>query len=233
MIVLISSRGCDMLCKRKFKEYDQDFNSQNILRKVLGILGIALPFLCIIGGYFFADSAIKNSISAYYHSNMQDIFVGILICYGLFLLTYRGYDIRDNLLSSVTGIFAILIALFPCTDCIKDPTGLYGVFQVSPEVSDIFHVISAVSFFSLLAYISICLFTMSNKEQLSKQKKKRNLVYKICGYTIIGVIAISLIVMIIDKPFLKESTFVFFAETIMLLAFGTSWLVKGDTLFRD
>ena len=218
----------------KFKEYDNEVTSQDLLRKTLGILGIALPFLCLIGGYLFAGSGIKNSISAYYHSNMQDILVGILISYGLFLLTYRGYDIRDNLLSSITGIFAILIALFPCTECIRFPEGNYGVFQVSASVSDTMHVISAISFFFLLAYISICLFTMTSEEKTrTNEKDKRNLIYRICGYSIIGIIIITIIVMLFDKPFLKNSTFVFFAETLMLFAFGISWLIKGDTFFRD
>ena len=31
----------------------------------------------------------------------------------------------------------------------------------------------------------------------------------------------------------SKSSFVFWAETFALLAFGVSWLTKGDTIFAD
>ena len=37
-----------------------------------------------------------ESISSYYHSVMRDIFVGSLCAVGTFLISYRGYDKRDN-----------------------------------------------------------------------------------------------------------------------------------------
>ena len=63
----------------------------------------------------FGDDTFRNSISAYYHSNAQDFFVGLLVAVGIFLLSYRGYDLKDRIVTAILGVTAIGVALFPCS----------------------------------------------------------------------------------------------------------------------
>ena len=67
------------------------------LRKAIGILAIAFPFLLIIGGMFGGNSLL-SSLSAYYWSNASVLFTGMLITFGVFLLSYKGYDKQDNII---------------------------------------------------------------------------------------------------------------------------------------
>ncbi len=67
------------------------------------------------------------------------------------------------------------------------------------------------------------------------QKEKRNLVYKICGWTMVSCIVILALYMII-KPFnnaVGEFPIIFTFETIAIFAFAVSWLTKGETFFPD
>ena len=62
------------------------------LRKAIGVLGISFPVILALGACIFAGFDIQRSVSSYYHTNMQDVFAGILFAIGLFLFSYRGYE---------------------------------------------------------------------------------------------------------------------------------------------
>src|SRR5262249_44338468 len=64
--------------------------SYRAMRLVVGILGVALPLVFIIGEAFFLRGGVhvRGSISAYYHTPMQDVFVGGLCVIGFLLATY-------------------------------------------------------------------------------------------------------------------------------------------------
>jgi amino acid transporter len=96
------------------------------------------------------------------------------------------------------------------------------------------HLTFAALLFLTLAFFSLFLFTKSKKgESPTPEKLIRNKIYIICGITII----LCIISIAIYKLFIQTanpiSAFVFWAETIALIAFGTSWLTKGETLFPD
>jgi hypothetical protein len=151
---------------------------------------------------------------------------------GLLLITYRGYDKVDAIISTITGIFAILICIFPtndgqyCEGAIIPET--IGTFQLPNQLSDTLHMISAVSFFGLLAFNSYFLFTKSSGE-MTPEKKKRNIIYKVCG---LGMV-ISLLIMF---PLQGVPHIVWIVEAIALMFFGISWLTKSQCyswLFKD
>lgn len=80
------------------------------------------------------------------------------------------------------------------------------------------------------------MFQFTKGSSKTPQKKKRNLIYRGCGVTIfISLLIIGLYFLYLEKeyPFLTKYKPVFWLESIALLAFGISWLVKGDTLFKD
>ena len=188
------------------------------LRRAVGILGVAFPFILVIGYLIAGGHGIRYSISSYYHTPVGDIFVGVLCAVALFLFSYTGYDKRDNITGDLAGIFALGVAFFPTAD----------------DLAGIIHLISASLFFLLLAYYSIFLFTKGS-DHPTPAKKKRNRLYRICGYVIVACILLALLYSIL--PTLQSSLSnlrpIFWLETVMLWAFGLSWLTKGKVLLGD
>ncbi len=220
------------------KETNKNINplviSYLTLRRTLGILGVAFPVILVAGSMISGHcTEIQNSISSYYHTNMRDVFVGFLCAIALFLFAYKGYDKRDNIVGDLACLFALGVAFFPAsveppfTECISH--------EIEKGFTGTLHLISAGLLFLSLAYFSIVLFTRKESEP-TKQKKKRNKIYRICGYIII----VSVVLSGLNEKFLEEYLFnlqqykpVFWLETIALWAFGLSWLTKGNVLFKD
>lgn len=71
--------------------------SYRTIRLVVGFLGIALPLVLIIAEAVFIKGGVhvRGSLSAYYHSPVQDIFVGGLCVIGIMLATYMGGEPRS------------------------------------------------------------------------------------------------------------------------------------------
>src|SRR5262245_5003850 len=92
------------------------------LRKAIGLLGACLPFVLAIGLFVLDGKGLQGSISGYYHTEMRDVFVGILCAIGVFLLSYRGYESEDRIAGNLACAFAIGTALFPTTP--MDPAPL-------------------------------------------------------------------------------------------------------------
>lgn len=212
------------------------------LRRLIGFLGISLPFICIVGGLLYGNQQIEHSISAYYHTNMRDIFVGVIFLMSMFLLTYKGPMRIDNIISSIAGFFGLGIAIFPCdidktTTVLKDPiyrfaqdsiTSRIGIFQIKPECSSNIHFTCAAIFFCSLSFMSWYLFVKSNEPVLPPRKKIRNTIYRICGSIIFITLLVILTCLLFFKATIESNLFIIICETIMLFVFGVSWLVKGE-----
>jgi len=203
------------------------------LRRCIGILGMALPFAVMLGGLLQSPLQIQSSISDYYYTNMRDFFVGLMCAVGLFLITYKGYDRIDNGVSIASGILAFGVAAFPTFT----PTGeslRVGIFLLDDDVSKYIHLTCACLFFALLALNSIFLFTKSDDKPVTARKRTRNAVYVTCGVVMLASIAIlAAYVAFLQSTPVARLRPVLVLETLMLAAFGFSWLVKGETLFRD
>ena len=182
------------------------------LRTTIGWLGMLLPWLVVILiGYF------PVSISATWYTNACTPFMIILGSASFLLISYKGYERCDDILLTCSGVAGLGICLFPCA--VDTISGEVGTFLIGIQISDIIHNICAVTFFGLLSYNSIFLFTKSCGD-LTKRKKIRNLIYRICG---IGMIASFAILLIPDFP-IK----VWLLETIALFFFGVSFLTKAN-----
>ena len=207
-------------------------------RKAIGWLGVSLPFALVIGTMMLGScSGIQESISHYYYTIMGDVFVGTLCCLGLFLLTYR-YERIDNIASSIAGIFAICVALFPTTNLFSDASfrTLEPICDSIYHTRTLFHFASAALFLGTLAFMSLVLFTKTSPGgKIQGKKKTRNKIYKICGWLMI--LAIVFIAVISFSPVLDPVCspyhYTFWGECIALWAFGISWLIKGGVLLSD
>lgn len=194
-----------------------DVISYRLLRRLIGILGIALPFIMVLGTGF------HESISSYYYYGKRDELVGMLCAIGVFLACYKGYEPKDGIAVDFAGIFAIGIALCPT----KDPAA------ASPTLTGILHYVFAGLFFLTLAYVSLRLFTKTHEGlQVDPASKKasRNKVYKTCGYVIIACIALMVVgyLLPVEIPY-----WLFVLESVAVVAFGISWLTKGEMVFKD
>jgi hypothetical protein len=191
------------------------------LLKAVGWIGILLPFVLMFGVFLiFKGEITLFDISMYYYSGMRDVLVGALCAIGLFMFFYRGYDKWDDWVGNIAGFCAICIAWFPTTK--------FGPLDLSGKI----HFIAACIFFTALACFSLFLFTRKGPKP-TRQKMIRNKIYIICGLVMI----LSLIGIMIFFSFFQEShpysRFVFWAETIALVAFGISWITKGGTFYPD
>ncbi len=193
------------------------------LRKIVGFLAISLVPAMILGSFIFDHTHfIQISVSAYYHTSMRDLLIGIVCGISLFLLSYNGYTKVDSIASKSAGVFALGIAFLPTSES-SDKSDLISTL----------HYLTSGVFFAILAFMSIFLFTKSSGI-MTPEKKKRNRIYRIFGITM----AVSVIGIPIDSipavhdliGFLKPTIIL---EEIALTSFGISWLTKGEFILKD
>jgi phosphoglycerol transferase MdoB-like AlkP superfamily enzyme len=194
------------------------------LQQVVGVIALTLPFVLIVGNRLLGGD-LEGSISAYYYTHMGSYFVGSLFALGVFFLSYQhrplpGFE-WDNRLANAATLMAVGVALFPTTsDAATASTGAKTVGVV--------HLVCAAALFTLLGVFSLVFFTKSHDRQMTVRKRQRNLVYRACG-SIIFVAIVSVIATEIVKPPSSWHTFLWL-ETVMVVAFGLSWLIKGGFL---
>jgi hypothetical protein len=213
------------------------------LRKAVGVIGVTLPVVLVLGNWrLFHASAIEDSISYYYYTSMRGVLVGSLWAIGIFLMSYRGYQKRDEIAGRLACIFALGVALFPTAPS-TGTCDIVHLFRLDHGGCDAAHVISFVHatcaslLFLTLAYFSLFLFTETHpgrKQDMTKKKRERNIVYYICGWIIVA----SIIGILILHIGMRIKTFgpipVLFAfESVAVIAFGVSWLVKGEFVLKD
>jgi len=198
------------------------------LRKAVGYLGIALPFVVAFGALLLQGLGIQGSISSYYHTEMHDVFVGILCAIGVFMGSYRGYERKDALAGNLACIFAVGVALFPTAP--DNATSHEKTIAV-------IHAVSASLFFLTISYFALFQFTKTDPSKTPTRKKhQRNTVYRICGYTMLTALALIFVYsMAPDNAVagLKKFQPVFWFEAIAIEAFGVAWMTKGEAILKD
>ena len=199
--------------KRKLAELsqptDSTVRSYLTLRKLIGILGVALPFVMVLGAQWVFHDGPQRTISDYYYTGMRDVFVGILWAIGIFMVCYKGTRELENKASNLAGACAILVSLFPTTQ----PS------TACPVVNDVskLHYAFAVLFFLTITLMALFLF-----KNRGDRSRVPNAVYRFCG----GTMAACLLWMLIAGVG-------FWAEAIAVVAFGIAWLVDGIGGLKD
>jgi len=193
------------------------------IRNLCGLLGIILPWLALFSAGI-AEHPSKDwwwSLSATYY--LSPALVGVLVPACIVLISYIGYDTLDNFITSLAGTFGLGIVLFPCkVSWIPEGTPV-GFFQIPVEVSHIIHVACSALFFITIAMNSIFQFTRT-KGVFTDQKRIRNIIYRVCGYGMLALLAVLAILRLFKAP----GYFSMIIEIVLLLLFGIAWLVKGE-----
>jgi len=191
------------------------------LRRAIGIVGMAMPFVLAGGAWLFFSIGLQVSLSAYYNTPMHDLSVGLMFFLSGFLWSYRGYDRRDAIAGKLASVFGWLSAIFPLP---ADPTQLGILGNL--------HNILAGLFFLTLVYFSGFLFTRSDPgKPLTSQKLLRNRIYRICAFVMGASLVIGLALHF--TPAFASFRPLFWGEVLATEAFGIAWFVKGEGILKD
>lgn len=207
-------------------------------RFALGILCAALAPACVLFGLIGVRLGTNApnwymSISDTYYANSKMFMIGLLFATGVFFFTYKGYDWKDRLCSIVQAFCCMGIVAFPCKG--PDADARVGLFSAVARESNKIHLFFASLLFITFAINVLCLFTLG-KGELTSQKKRRNRIYRICGFVIIAFIVIQALCVTVLKgriPSWFPNTLI--NEFFMLEAFAFAYIVKSEAIksFND
>lgn len=220
------------------------------VRRFVGWTAILFSPALWVGYWFFERGVHPDSISAYYYSHsMRSAFVVFLLTLGVALIYYQ-YDTIDNWASTIAGLCAIGVALFPMAP-------EKGAADWQLNVGKVHYACAALCFLAL-GYIALFLFTRPAKPlaqtrvnvsnavhlipgvrrlpetraqlppYLTKQKRWRNQIYEVCGVAIFACVALLAVVMFNWVRIPAQGHPVFWLETVAVWAFGWAWIIKGD-----
>jgi hypothetical protein len=200
--------------------------SQNAHRIAIGALGIALPPLVyVIAGIRETVGLSRwqplDSVSAYYHTGAIGVFVGVLFAMALFLITYPGYEgfVWDRVVGKVGGAAGLGVALFPA----GAPLGVQAPSWWR-ERTGIIHYSCALVLFATFVLFSVWLFRRSNIPERRLRplaKRRRDDICLACGLGIVGCSIWAGVAALGSQSMLVP-------ESLAIVAFSVSWLVKGE-----
>ncbi|SLN43866.1 hypothetical protein PSA7680_02223 [Pseudoruegeria aquimaris] len=206
------------------------------IRQSLGYIGLALPVVLLVGG-LAGNEGIAPSISHFYYTSMQDVFVGALCAIGVFLMGSWGPDSHDagfithKRVSRIGGVGAIGLALVPTHTDKPFECSFVQCMTGMQTGSDIHHVFAGLFFLSMALF---CLFLFYEREEDGTgdhaRMALRNRIYKGSGAVILVAMA-ALYTYRISSPETKAvmdaNSYQFWIESIGVWAFGLCWLIKG------
>jgi hypothetical protein len=197
-------------------------HSYRFLRWAIGGIGMALPPVLIVGNAL-AGGPVLSSISGYYYSDMRDVFVGSMCAIGVFLLSYHGYTRGDDIVGTIAGAAAIVLAVFPTTPA--------GHFDGRDQIIGAVHASSAGTFFALLAVFCLYFFPRNKEQEKTGENQKdwRNLTYISCGCIIVACLALAPISGLGIHNRIGSFHPLLILESVGIFAFGAAWFVRGQT----
>ena len=198
---------------------DHFYSTYASLRGGMGIIAFMFPLILFPGGLWLSDTPLQSSMSHYYHTDMRNVFVGLLFSIGSFLYLYKGFGPRENYALNIAGLLALGVAIFP----MKAPVGAAPTYT-----SPLLHGICAVTFCLFIAYV--CIRRSGDTLHLvAKEHRKRYArAYKTLGWLMVGLpISAALILTILNQPFGTKTGIVILAiEWAIVWVFAAYWLLK-------
>ena len=224
--------------------------SYRVIRLVVGFVGILLPLIFIfVEAYLLKGGVhVRGSLSAYYHSPLEDVFVGGLCVIGVLLATYMAGEWKtlDFWASLIGGIAVLGVVFFPtmrsglpkgaplCGSLPQPPSCSFVEQQLGEHTTAVIHAACAVTFILSLAVMS---FLFAASEVRPKDERPtvpggrwfknqiRFWIYAACGLIILiaGIWAFA-------GVGVWQLTPLYIGEVASVWAFGISWLLAGFSL---
>lgn len=221
---------------------DSIARSYFLMRLIIGILGVALPILLIVGDAVllrtnFSDILARGSLSAYYHSSMRDVFVIIMAMTGLLLFTYKSTErTHENIYSYIAGFAALIVALIPTHIPDDGSATLTGVQHfLTEQRAAIIHYVAAATFVTFLGFICSGFSARERKAALlpniSDEERRKYAKWSFIHAFATLVIFVSIAFIVLTQWLrIWDSHSILHGETIIALAFGTSWILKSASM---
>jgi hypothetical protein len=183
------------------------------MRAIIGYVGLSLPVVLLLAGA--VDGHIESSISAYYYTRVGNVFTGALCVIGIFLLAYRltAWAI-DNVATTLAGLSALGVAFFHAAPNNATPSQL--------RLADV-HLTCAAALFILLGAISLFIFP---RDVLPDQGWRTNW-YRASGALIWLSIILMPVLNWLGGSFYDDNHVFFILETVCVMAFAVSFILKG------
>lgn len=217
---------------------DRYVRSYAVIRICVGFIGILLPIVLMIGESFVAGSVTaRDSISAYYHSPMQDLFVAALSIIAFLLLTYMSGQVKtaDFAISTLAGITLLGVVFFPtwrpgvegtngpfCGPGVEPPGCSAVESTLGESRTAIVHVTCATIFILSLAVICCC---FAVRDRTKGRGAWRWITQLVCAAAII--VACLWVAM---GPKIFGLTPLYVGEVAAVWAFGVSWFIAGHPI---
>lgn len=218
--------------------------SYRTIRLMVGALGILLPLILIIGEAFFLKGSVqvRGSLSAYYHSPMQDIFVGGLVVIGFLLATYMSGEHKswDFSVSLVAGIAVLGVVFFPTVrpgsptpacGTNPQPAGCSFVEQALGEhQTQVIHAIFAITFIVCLAIMSFLFAISEVQAQAQRTDKYPGLIRKpgrFYAHIACGLLILAAGAWAFWGAQIGQLRPLYLGEVGAVWAFGASWLLAA------
>lgn len=235
-----------------------DGQIQKRLALLVGLVAFFLPIILWSGAVIF-QSCFRDSLSHFYYAQfLGPIFVGLLVFIGGFLIALTGDHWLEDVGSAIAGVGAFLVAVFPTTGsgCEKPSAFLSRVFVTYTNgETPVIDAIPDRGFFKLFenvdnlhtwgagilfAYLGLyCLVVLKRiiparhicDDILIASKRRRNVVYSLCGLIILACVLILGYVGLRASPEFQRDwnadNLTFYVESAALWAFAMAWFTKG------
>ncbi|RXK58325.1 hypothetical protein ESA94_16925 [Lacibacter luteus] len=210
--------------------------NQDVLRNTVGILGLLLPVLIYFGLMIdCGHSKPLESISHYYFTRVGSVFIIVVSLLAFFLIIYKGNREIDFWVSTIAGISALVVLLFPTGDiraaeCTQGHKFIVNGLK-APEARETLHLVAAAIFLTSLAVMSLFLFPHPKDVTKMQKKKLRNTIYRICGVLMLLFLAVLLFCFLTKKTNTEwyfNAKITYWMEALAVWSFGISWMVKGS-----
>jgi hypothetical protein len=214
-----------------------------LIRTAVGLIGILLPLVLIAGESWVRGGGVHvgSSLSSYYYTSMQDVFVGALCIIAVLLATYlsgRPWT-WDFWLSLLAGLALLGVVFFPIgrpglpagalrCGSTPAPPSCSPMEQLLGEVrTEQVHLITAAGCFLLLAALS---FLFARQERARGGSLAAACLHGLCGVVVLLAIAAAGFGNFVEVD-LGPLPLLFAGETAAVWAFAVSWLLAGRDLW--
>jgi len=205
--------------------FNQDEKTVQRLRFGIGAIGVLLPIVLPFGNWVFVQlghhtQIWPSSMSSSYYTSTRNIFVGSMCALGVFLLGYRS-TAKADMWTTVVGIFAIGVALFP--------TAPHAATDFQSAIGYVHLSCAGITLAGLGAFCIASFHRASNASKASKApgQTTKNYGYLTAGILILVFLAIAIIAGLTKWGAKWTLTPLYVCEGLSVWAFGAAWIAAA------